>query len=107
MALMTSQAVSSVITPSFTTPTVSDTITPEPGLLLYVKVGATATVITVVVPGNQYYSGTATTDLATASISNTERAFFLPRDIQDPTTNLITVTYSQVTGVTSALLKVG
>lgn len=108
MALMTAQAISSVITPSFTTPTTSDTITPDSGLLLYVKVGATSTTITIVVPGNQVYSGTATTDLIVSSVTSTERAFFLPVLLADPTaSNLITVTYSQVTNVTSALMKVG
>lgn len=109
MALMTAQAVSSVITPSYAAPTTSDTITPDTGQILYVKVGATATTITVVVPGNQPYSGTATTDLIATSISNTERIFYLPSSIlADPAAaGLITVTYSQVTNVTSALFKVG
>lgn len=107
MALMTQQAVSSVITPSFTTPTTSDTITPDSGLILYVKVGATSTTITVVVPGNQPYSGTVTTDSVVTSVTNTERVWYLnPTILTDPSTGLITVTYSQVTNVTSALIKI-
>jgi hypothetical protein len=106
MALMTPQAISSVITPSFTTPTTSDTITYSSGLILYVKVGGTSTTITVVVPGNQVYSGAATTDLVVTSVTNTERAFFIAQEAVDPATGLVTVTYSQVTAVTSALLKI-
>jgi hypothetical protein len=105
MALMASQPVSSVITPSFAAPTTSDTIQYESGLLLYVKVGGTATTVTVVIPGNQPYSGVATTDLIASSISNTERVFNIARDAVDAATNLVTVTYSQVTGVTAALIK--
>lgn len=106
MALMSPQAISSVITPSFAAPTTSDTITYQSGLILYVKVGATATTVTVVVPGNQLYSGTAKTDLVATSISNTERAFYISREAVDESTGLVTVTYSQVTGVTAALLKI-
>lgn len=106
MALMSPQPISSVITPSFTAPTVSDTVTPDDKLILYVKIGATSTDVTVVVPGNQEYTGTARTDLSATGLTNTERAFYLPRSIADPSTGLITVTYSQVTNVTSALLKV-
>jgi len=104
MALMTPQAISSVITPVFTQPTVSDTITADSGLILYVKVGATSTTITVVVPNYQLYVGTVTTDLVVSSVTNTERAFYLPRDIASA--GLVTVTYSQVTNVTSALFKI-
>ena len=103
MALMTQQAVSSVITPAFAAPTVSDTITPDSGLLLYVKNGGTSTTVTVVVPGNQVYSGAATTDL-TATFSNGERVFYIPSFIADA--GVITVTYSSVATVTAALLKV-
>lgn len=105
MALMSAQAISSVITPSFAAPTVSDTITPDSGLILYVKNGATSSTVTIVVPGNQVYSGTATTDL-TATFSNSERAFYIPEYLKDPTTGLISVTYSSVATVTAALLKV-
>jgi len=106
MALMSPQAISSVITPAFTTPTTSDTITYQSGLLLYVKVGATSTTITVVIPGTQPYSGVATTDLIVSSVTNTERAFAIPLDAVDQTTGLVTVTYNQVTNVTAALLKI-
>ncbi len=105
MALMSAQAISSVITPTFAAPTASDTITPDTGLILYVKNGATSSTVTVVVPGNQFYSGTATTDLV-ATFASSERAFYIPKEIADPTTGLITVTYSSTATVTVALLKI-
>ena len=107
MALMSPQAISSVITPSFTTPTALDTITPDSGLILYVKIGATSTTITLVIPGNQPYSGAATTDSVVSAVTNTERVWYLnPAILTDPASGLIAVTYSQVTNVTSALLKI-
>lgn len=104
MALLTAQPVTSVLTPSFAAPTVSDTITWQPGLLLYVKVGVTATDVTVVVPGIEEYTGVATPDLAVTAITSTERVFAIPKLARDPATGLVTVTYSQVAGVTQALL---
>jgi hypothetical protein len=105
MALMTAQAVTGLNNVTFSTPTTSDTITPDTGLILYVKVGVTATTITVVVPGNQVYTGTAITDATSGSITSTERQIAITRDLVDPTTGLVTVTYNQVTNVTAALLK--
>jgi hypothetical protein len=105
MALMSPQAISSVITPSFAAPSVSDTITYTTGLVLYVKNGATSSTVTIVVPGDQVYSGTAKTDLV-ATFSNAERAFYISPEAVDPATGLVTVTYSSVATVTAALLKV-
>lgn len=106
MALMTPQVVSAAgTTPTFAAPTASDTITPDTGLILYVKNGATSSTVTVVVPGNQPYSGAATTDLI-QTFSNGERAFYIPPGLQDPATGLITVTYSSTATVTVALLKI-
>jgi hypothetical protein len=103
---MSPQPQTGVHTPSFTAPTVSDTITWTEGLILFVKIGATATTVTVDVPGNQPYSGAAKTDLTSGAVTSGERTFYIGRDAMDPTTGLVTVTYSQVTGVTAALLKV-
>lgn len=106
MALMTAQPVTAAgTTPTFAAPSSSDTITPDTGLILYVKNGATSSTVTVVVPGNQPYSGVATTDLI-QTFANGERVFYLPREIADPTTGLITVTYSSTATVTVALLKI-
>ncbi len=106
MALLAPQTVSAAgSTPTFAAPTVSDTIAADTGLILYVKNGATSSTVTVVVPGNQPYSGAATTDLI-QTFSNGERAFFIPVALQDPATGLITVTFSSVATVTVALLKI-
>lgn len=104
MALLSPQQVTSVLTPSFAAPTVSDTINWQPGLLLYVKVGATATTVTIVIPGTQEYSGADVDDLAATGITSTERVFAIPKLARDPATGLVTVTYSQISGVTHALL---
>lgn len=106
MALMTPQPIANVITPSFTTPAASDTIAATSGLVLYVKNGATTSVVTVVVPGDQAYSGVAATDLVLGTFANGERVFYLPPSIADPATGLITVTYSPPTTVTTALFKI-
>jgi hypothetical protein len=106
MALMTAQAISNVIEPTFSAVNSSDTITAGSGLVLYVKVGATTTEVTVVVPGTQSYSGVAATDLIVAGLQNEERAFYIPTTIADSSTGLVTVSYDQTTDVTSALLKV-
>jgi hypothetical protein len=103
---MAVQPVSGMVTPTFSTPTTSDTIQVESGLLLVVNIGATATTVTIVIPGNQPYSGVATTDLGTGSITSAVRYFAIPASIADPSTNLVTVTYSQVTNVTAGLFKV-
>ncbi|MGH9252075.1 MAG: hypothetical protein ACRD0W_21540 [Acidimicrobiales bacterium] len=105
MALMSPQSVSTLTNATFSAPTTSDTITPDSGLILYVKVGATATTVTMVVPGLQPYTGTAIADSGTGSVTNTERQFGITRDLIDSATGLVNVTYSQVTGVTVALLK--
>ncbi len=106
MALMSPQAISSVITPAFAAPTVSDTIAYTSGLVLYVKNGATSGTVTIVVPGDQVYSGTAKADLV-ATFANGERAFFISPEAVDPATGLVTVTFSGAPGTwTAALLKV-
>jgi hypothetical protein len=106
MALMSPQAVSSVLEPTFAAVNSSDTIGYTSGLLLYVKVGGTTTTVTLVVPGNQVYSGVAKDDVAVASLQNEERVFRIDREAVDAATNLATVTYSQTTAVTAALLKI-
>lgn len=105
MALMAVQPVTGMITPTFSTPTTSDTIQVESNLWLHVKVGGTATTITIVIPGNQNYSQVATTDLSSGAVTSADRIFQIPASIAD-STNLVTVTYSQVTGVTAGLFKI-
>jgi hypothetical protein len=105
MALMTAQAITGMHTVTYSTPTTSDTIAADTGLILDVVIGATSTTVTMVVPGNQVYTGTAITDATTGAVTNTRRHFAITRDLIDPSTGLATVTYSQTTNVTVALLK--
>jgi len=107
MALMTPQAITGMHTVTYSTPTTSDTIAPDTGLILDVVIGATSTTVTMVVPGNQPYSGTAIADQSTGAVTNTRRHFAITRDLIDYSsgTGVVTVTYSQTTNVTSALLK--
>jgi len=102
---MTSQAPTTLANLTFSAPTTSDTIAADDGLILYVKIGATATIVTVPVPGTQPYTGTANSSATTGSVSNTERQIPITRALIDPTTNLATVNYSQITNVTVALMK--
>jgi hypothetical protein len=106
MALMSVQPISSFIDPTFSAVNSSDTIRAESGLLLYVKVGATATTITVTPAGNQAYSGVAKDPLTTGAVTSDERVFAIPEEIADPVTNLVTVSYSQTASVTAALFKI-
>jgi hypothetical protein len=105
MALMTPQAPTTLANLTFSAPTTSDTIAADDGLILYVKIGATSTNLTVVVPGTQPYTGTANSNATASSLTNTERQIPITRALIDPTTNLATVQYSQVTNVTVALMK--
>jgi hypothetical protein len=98
--------VSSVLEPTFAAVNSSDTIGYTSGLLLYVKVGGTSTNITLAVPGNQAYSGVAKDDVTATSLQNEERVSRIDREAVDTSTNLATVTYSQTTAVTAALLKI-
>lgn len=107
MALMAAQSVSTVLTPSFTAPTTSDTIDARTSdnLWLHVKVGGTSTTITVTPGGTQDYSGANKSGLQQATITNADRIFKIPRSIGDPVTGIVTVTYNQVTGVTAGLFQ--
>ena len=105
MALMSPQGVSTVMTPTYTQPTASDTIRYEDGLILIVRNGATSNTTDIVVPGNQVYSGAAKNDLTSGAFSNADRIFHISPEAVDPATGLVTVTHTVVTTVTAALLK--
>lgn len=82
-----------------------DTVRPAAGLVLHVvnANGADRTV-TLVRPGLSY--GVANPDVAVVVTAGESRFIAVPREFAD-TDGLIDVTYSAVTGVTVALLKVG
>lgn len=108
MALLTAQAVVFPrLTAVYSTPSASDTITPDNGLVLHVKnTNAATRDVTVVVPGSTY--GQANPDVVNTVPATTGDNFIpIPNSpgLIDPTTGLITVTYSATAGVTAALLR--
>lgn len=108
MALVEVSVGAAVVTPSAAAaPTVSETISASgPGVVLEVVVGGTATTITVVRPGN-HPGGDAIDDLVLSAVSNATKLIPILREYRDPSTGLVTVTFSQVTAVTARLLRVG
>jgi hypothetical protein len=105
--MMAAQVTTGMTTPTFTAVDTTEVINPEPGLLLYVRVGATSVQVTVTVPGTQPYTGVDRDDLVAAGLQNTERIFYMPALLTDPLTEVATVSYLPATDVTAALLKVG
>ena len=110
MALMTPQAVtvgltgtSIGLTGTFTTPTTSDTLPGGDNVFLYVKVGGTATTITLVrqVPSN---FGDLVNIVSTSltSVDKLIGPLNAAQGLIAPATGLVTVLYNQVTAVTSA-----
>jgi hypothetical protein len=104
--LLDPQPVAGIVTPQFVGVDTLDVIDPDRGLALIVKIGGTATTVTVEVPGVQPYTAVPRDDLVISSVSNTERVFYLPDLLTEPTSEVAAVTYSQTAGVTAAVFKV-
>lgn len=104
MALMSAQVVSVAgLTPSYTTPTVSDTISPGPNLWLHVKTTTNADTVTLV-DASRTPAGAASANLAVSIGTSSERLIGpLDPDLTNTATGFITVTHSNVTGVTAGL----
>jgi len=100
-------SVSGALTPSFLGVNPFEVINPDRGLVLYVRVGATTTTVTVEIPGVQPYTGVVRDDVTLAGLQNAERVFYIPDLLTDPTFEVASVTYSQTVDVSAALLKVG
>jgi len=105
MTLIAAQPVANVLAPQYTAPTVSDTFRWEPGLIYIARVGVTSTTITLVIPGVDDFTAIAEPDLAASAVTSADRLFIIDREARDTATGLVTVTYSQVAGVTAALIK--
>jgi hypothetical protein len=90
---------------SLAAPTTTQTIpaVSDDRSILWVEIGATATVVTLVVPGVDRF-GIARPDVVTASLTSTKRAFRLVPEMVDPATGLITINFSQVTSVLAVVL---
>jgi hypothetical protein len=106
MALMSPQQMSQAgLTPAYTTPTVSDTITPDVNLYLHVKTTSNADTVTLV-DASRTPAGAASANLTVVIGTTSERLIGpLDADLASTATGLITVTHSSVTGVTAALLR--
>lgn len=105
MALMTPQSGSSAgITPVFSAVSSSDTVKLTSNALLVIKVGGTATTITISTYPDTTSWGATIPDLVFTAISNAERWVTLkPESFANPATGIATITYSQTTAVTSGL----
>lgn len=106
MALLTAQPVPVTgLQPVYGAVAASDTVTPGGILMLHVKnAGGSADNVVVVVPGTLY--GQAITDVpVTVPATTGDRMIFLPNELADPATGLITVTHSFTTSVTCALVR--
>lgn len=107
MALATQAVGRAVVTPTaFAAPTVSEKIAPGPGVYLWVKIGATATTITLNRYGS-FPSGTALPDEVLTALTSTERIIPITREYANPAdSNLALVEFSQIANVTALLLTV-
>jgi len=93
-------------TPAYGAVASSDTIIPDDRSFLIVKnASGSADTCTVVIPGTEY--GQARPDVAvTVPATNGERWIGpFTADMADPATGLVTVTHSQTTSVTCALVR--
>jgi hypothetical protein len=90
--------------PTLAAPTTSELVDASGPTLLMVAVGATATTITVVVPGTDQY-GLTKPDVVIGPLTSVTRLIRLDASMADPATGLVTVQFSQVAGVTASLVK--
>jgi hypothetical protein len=111
MSLRTKQtlSVATGAAPTFTAATASDTMAPGNNVFaVYRNASASTVTVTVVTPGNDPF-GTAYTDkaysLADGSTTPTERWIPLIKEMQDPSTGLVTITCDPITNVTLAVVE--
>lgn len=94
------------LTPTPATPTTSETLALDPDVTYIISIGATATTVTVVVPGSTFGQANPDIPVATAATSTIRVIGGLGNPaLADPTTGLITVTFSQTTNVTAYAVR--
>lgn len=106
MAQVTDIWGTATVTPSApVAPAASEQVaSPGPGVFAECIIGATATTVTVVRPGN-FPAGDAVTDYSTGAVTSGTRIIPIGRDFRDPTTGNAAVNFSQVTGVTWRIIR--
>ena len=107
MAQMVTQVINvNGLTPVYSTPTVSDTVNPDVNLFLHVKTTTNADTVTLV-DASRTPAGAASANISIALGTATERMIGpLDPDLTNTATGLISVTHSNITGVTAALLRI-
>ena len=105
MALITPQAMAVTGTsPTFTTPTATDTIVPSDRGVLLIRTTGTLTTATFTIPGNTVF-GQAAPDVAVTTGATDVKAVPMTAFVQaiDPATQTVAIGFSgALTGVTSA-----
>jgi hypothetical protein len=107
MALLTTQSPSVQGTaPTYGAVSASDTIIPDVGMFLIVKnASGTADTVTIVIPGTTEFGSAMPDPTITVPITTGERWILITPHMADPATSLVTVTHSQTTSVTCALVR--
>jgi hypothetical protein len=106
MALVTPQTAAITGTNvTFAAPTTSETIVPDDRVTYVVVIASTT--VTIVVPGSTFAQANPDVPVLTAATNTTRYIAGLGNPaLADPVTGLITVTFSNVTNVTAALVRV-
>lgn len=108
MALLTMQQISlPSLTPTYGAVAASDTIAnADDRTFLHVKnASGTADTVTIVIPGNDQFGSAVPDPTVTVPITSGDRMIPILPTMADPATGLVTVTHSQTTSVTCALLR--
>jgi hypothetical protein len=101
------QQITSNLTPSYGAVAASDTIANvDDRMFLHVKnVSGTNDSVVIVIPGNDQFGSAIPDPSYTVPLTTGDKMIMLTPAMADPATGLITVTHSQTTSVTCALLR--
>jgi hypothetical protein len=108
MALAVAQPiVQAGVTPAYAAPLSVENIAPDDGLFLHVKnTNASLTLVGIIDPGTTPAGSVATNPSISVPATTGDKMIPLNRRFTNPTTGLITISFSNIAaGVTAALLK--
>jgi len=107
MALLTTQTVTGAGTaPTYTAVNASDTITPDSNVFLHVKnANAAACTVTITDAGTTPGGSAATNPTVTVPATTGDRMIRIPPQYVNPTTGLVTVSYSVTASVTAGVFR--